>query len=473
MRKIDRALFAAGGALIGAYFWSLAWPSLRMYFSSDDMMNLYVSWFYPRLAEANLVFWKPSQFGRPLASAWYRAIYHFAGFNPVPFHIADLVILAANAYLTYALCRRLSGSRETGAAGALIGCYNVRLGFLYFDTGYIYDVLCYFFYCAALLLYVRARQGKRALGPLEIAAFCGLYLCALNSKEMAVSLPAMLLAYELIYHREELRWRLRRWIPLLAAGGITLLFLAGRFWGQNAVAKLPGYQQVYTWRQFLFTSGHFLGDLAGMGNDLPTAWVLFLWALLGAIAWRSKLRPLRFAWWFLMITPLPLAFLAVPRGASQYYIPWLGWVLYAATLVVEMAASATRRLPWPQDTVARVRGSLLLLALVVCLHGYFKGAGVTNVSSEIADGPLNRSMAAQLHHIQPQLRHGSRLLFLNDPIRPDWWNMLFLVRLSYGDRTLEIDRIKQTDGPVGPRDMAAYDYVFDYRDGRFVEVTRR
>jgi hypothetical protein len=162
-----------------------------------------------------------------------------------------------------------------------------------------------------------------------------------------------------------------------------------------------------------------------------------------------------------------------PRGASQYYIPWLGWVLYAATLVVEMATFGTLRLPWPRGTVARVRGSLLLLALTVCLHGYFKGAGVTKVSSEIAGGPLNRSMAAQLHYIQPQLRHGSRLLFVNDPIRPDWWNMLFLVRLSYGDRTLEIDRIKQTDEPVGPRDLAAYDHVFDYRDGRFVEVTRR
>ncbi len=53
-----------------------------------------------------------------------------------------------------------------GALAALLIAYHPRFVYLYYDTAYIYDVLCYFFYFATLLLYVRVRQQHRVLNGL-------------------------------------------------------------------------------------------------------------------------------------------------------------------------------------------------------------------------------------------------------------------------------------------------------------------
>jgi hypothetical protein len=45
--------------------------------------------------------------------------------------------------------------------------------------------------------------------------------------------------------------------------------------------------------------------------------------------------------------------------------------------------------------------------------------------------------------------------------------MLFIVRLSYADPTLQVFRVKEMKQPPTEQEIASYDYVFDYRDGRF------
>src|SRR5438067_762395 len=122
MSRADKLRFAAGAALIAAYFTRVLAPSLKAYFSPDDLMNLYRSWSPPlgTLVKANLIFFQNSDFYRPLPSVWYRAIYAFFGFTPLPFHVAYLAILLVNLWLTYCLARRLSGSREIAGATALL-----------------------------------------------------------------------------------------------------------------------------------------------------------------------------------------------------------------------------------------------------------------------------------------------------------------------------------------------------------------
>ena len=121
MQKSDRVLSFGGALLIGTYFWRLIRPTTHLYFSSDDLMNLYRAWNAPAgaLLKANFLFFLPNPFGRPLAEAWYRIIYHFAGFRPAPFHAALVVVLFVNLYLTYAVARGLSGSREVAMIATL------------------------------------------------------------------------------------------------------------------------------------------------------------------------------------------------------------------------------------------------------------------------------------------------------------------------------------------------------------------
>jgi len=456
----DRALAIAATLVIAAYFWRLVRPTLRLYFTPDDSMNLFRAWDAPvaDLVRANLLFFVSSHFIRPLAEAWYRVIYSFAGFNPRPFHAALLVILLINIWLTYAVARRLAGSREVGALAALIGCYNVRLADIYFDTGYIYDVLCYCFFFAAFLLYMRVRQSGRALKATQLATVWLLFVCALNSKEIAVTLPAFLLIYELLYHG-------RKWQAAgVAATAITAaVFIAGRSLGSDSLLHNTAYQPSFTIHQFLVTSCSFMADMLNRLDQGFPAWgTLAIWLAMLGIALLLRSRPLQFAWLFLMISPLPIAFI-LPRGAAQYYLPWFGWTLFMAALIAEIGSRIAPGF--------RYRGAVVFAAVLLILYPYNKRQEWQKVAyAATEEGAGYHVIVDQLHALHPSLPPRSRLYFVNDPIAPDIFDLLFLVRLSYHDDKIVVDRARQMKQPPSPQQIAAYDHVFDYRAGRFVEI---
>ena len=479
MRRVDRCLFAAGALLLALYFYRLTRASLHVYFTPDDLMNLYRSWIFSAglLLKANLLFFLNSDFGRPMGSVWYRLIFDFAGFHSFWFHASNLAILAANIWLTYAVARRLAGSREIAALTALAMAYQYHLGWIYFDTGFIYDVLCYFFLFAALALYLRARDGGAELRRWQWAALFVLYICALNSKEMAVMLPAFLGVYELLYHpprawqRASLyRWLLREGRATLLTGAVAVLFVAGRSIGPQSLVTNAAYRPSFTWTQFMLTSRHFLGDVLGM-PDWPAWEVLLLWTALAAIAWATRSRVLGFAWLFLMLSPLPIAFI-LPRGAAQYYVCLFGWMLFAAVLLVKVASFLTHDIRLPEWWLVRARGAVLFVVSMLILYSAYKPLGYDIFSSASLEAPENRNTVAQLHAAAPAIRHGSRLLFLNDPIRPDWYNLIFIVQLSYNDPTLRVFRVKEMKQPPTGQEIASYDYVFDYHDGAFFELKK-
>jgi len=184
MQKFDRLLCIAGVVFIAGYFLLLAGQTVHGYFSPDDMMNLYRAWSPPLggLIKGNILFFLHSPFYRPLAEAWYRSTYYFAGFNPQPFKVINLLFLFADIFLTYSVVRRLSHSRATAALAALLISYHGNFVLLYTDTGFIYDVLCFFFYFSALAWYLRIRQQGRYPRWSELAGCAVLYICALDSK---------------------------------------------------------------------------------------------------------------------------------------------------------------------------------------------------------------------------------------------------------------------------------------------------
>ena len=455
---------------MGTYFIAYTRGAFHSYFSPDDATNLYRSWIFPlsALFKANVLFFLNSPFFRPLASAWYRVIFFFAGFNPLPFHIVNLLILGANIWLTYCFSRRLSGSPEIGLAAALLVSYHPGFGPLYFDTGFIFDVLCYLFYFGALLYYVRLRQQDRALSARELAVLAVLYIGALNSKEMAVTLPAALLLYEWLYARA------RDWKGTILTGLLTALFAAGRFLthGDNSLLTIGAYRPVFSWDQFMKTSANFFGDLFLQGQPVSNSTVLTVWIVMFAAAWLMKSRTLQFAWLFLMLSPIPVAFI-LPRGAPQYYVSFFGWVLYAATVFVRSIEYLLGRLPAAlRPEPSQARGPVMVVLLALLLYPAYGNMGWANVSSVSLEGEQIRSMVGQLHDLRPKLRPGSRILFLDDPT-DDKYRMQFLVHLSYRDSSPLVERAKAMNPAPDADKIASYDYVFDYRFGRFFNSPQR
>ena len=97
-------------------------------------------------------------------------------------------------------CRWITGSAHIAALATLMFAFHPRLVDLYWSSGTIYDILCFTFVCGSFLLYLRARANRARPGWKTVVGCLLLYVCALDTKEIAVVLPVLLLAYELLYH---------------------------------------------------------------------------------------------------------------------------------------------------------------------------------------------------------------------------------------------------------------------------------
>ena len=136
-----------------------------------------------------------------MGALFYRPIFALVGFWPFPYRVFCFVFLIANLGLLWLAIRSIAQSREIASLSTLIGAFHPQLVDLYWNNGAIYDILCFTFYFGALLYYLRARHAGPILSVRESAAFMLLYVGALDSKEMAVTLPVLLILYELIYFR--------------------------------------------------------------------------------------------------------------------------------------------------------------------------------------------------------------------------------------------------------------------------------
>ena len=332
-------LDAACVGLLLAYFLHFALPALGAGFGDDEMMNLYLYWLAGafKSIQANLCFWSTFP-PRPAGALYYLPLYHFFSLNPLPYRIVQVGILAATIPIFFYLALLLSRSRAVAFLVALAMCYHGQMASLVFTGSFIYDVLCGFFYFASLTYYVYIRHKDLALRPGQLAIFLALYVCALNSKEMAVSLPVIVFIYEALKCPRLRDWNefaRRNWymaIPAFVAALVTAIFIYAKLNSPYSLANLQAYRPVYSWHRFTLTNTHFINDLlyqstSRIGRIVLVAWpVLFLYAF-----WRRD-RLLQLMAFWTVLTPLPLAFIP-SRGGAMLYIVLFGWATIFARML--------------------------------------------------------------------------------------------------------------------------------------------
>src|ERR1039458_2202032 len=237
--------------LILTYFLYFNWNGLWARFAADDMMNMVGCW---RPAPARLLLdallpWHGAF--RPMAGLFYLPLHHFFGLNPLPYHAGMLAILLGNLYVVYRFALRIGCGELQAGLATLILAYHAGLSMLYYNTSFIYDVLCFAFYMGAFLCYARVRAQGRLLRGSDTALVMGLYLCALDSKEMALTLPIMLLAYEWIYGdgwpAAWTRKGIAAWLHgpgrvVLYCVVLNLLYLDGKVFGSDALTQNAAYR---------------------------------------------------------------------------------------------------------------------------------------------------------------------------------------------------------------------------------------
>ncbi|MBV9401868.1 MAG: hypothetical protein JO062_28095 [Bryobacterales bacterium] len=469
--------------LLMLFFGNFHWHVRQAHFGLDEMHNLYTYWTPSlwRLVLEQLVFW--SKFVRPMGVIYYRPLFALFGLNPVPFTIVRTAILFLNTILFLRLAFQITKSKWIAVLASFPVAYHANLGNLAYDGAFIYDGLCGTFYFSALLYYISCRQGRNTQhsipntslllpwirSPLATSQsfwFLILYLCALNTKEMAVSLPIVVLAYELFY-----RGRKAQMGAILLAVVITAVFIVGKTTGSGTLIELDAYRPAFTWSRFSESTTRFMNtlfytDVFTMGR------VISLWLFLLYIGFRNwglpKWDP---RWLFLFVwvaaTPLPIVFLP-DRGAATLYLVAGGWAMLVA-LGARILAHRLAREP----VAGLPRRAVMVATLITCIAAYWHETTRADrrvLNWYLTEGSDGEEATRQLRalHIHPS--NHARVAFINDPF-PKTYHTLFIATLLWADRSVEINL--QQIYPLPKPELDAMDYILDYVDGRFVIIRGR
>lgn len=462
--------------LVAAYFFYFVADTVNVRFAPDDMMNMAYYW---RLSSWKLLvslFMPWRGFYRPLGGLYYLPLHYFFGLNPFPYHIVALFLLLVSLLLTYRLATVLGLGRLTTLLAVLIVSFHAGVANLYYNTAFIYDVLCGLFYLATLIYYVRIREDGRILRGSEIPCFLALYLLALDAKEMAVTLPVIILAYEWIYQAESRPdWRhLAAWIRGPGRGFamsaiLNIPYCYGKAHGRDALMSQLAYAPVVSLDRLKIFQMRSLGELFLAWGQFKIRAVVLLWFAAFYLAWRLNSRILRFCWVYVAVTPLPIEFLE-GRGGACLFIPLLGWAIFAAVVFREIVKVLTRALAG--DPVLRHLGAHAISTILIAT-GMFLWAAENRSLKASYIGPSMSALGQptwdvirQLRQLNPKVRPNSSIVFLTDPF--EGWDMAFIAELWFRDRSLDIRLERKT--PSTPDELARANHLFTFVEGRLVQT---
>ena len=173
--------------------------------------------------------WSPQgrTFGyfRPLMSLALYLDHSLWGGIPFGYHLTNLGLHVLTTLLLYGIARKILGDAlpPLVAAGlfAIHPCHTEAIWWIAARS----DLLAGLLYVAAVLAHVKSRPIRCGSVHL-VGLLLLLFALALLSKEMAITLPAVLLLYNLLEPGDEGLWR-RLLVPGLAAG-VGLLYLGLR-----------------------------------------------------------------------------------------------------------------------------------------------------------------------------------------------------------------------------------------------------
>jgi hypothetical protein len=464
--KLRTLLAMAAGVALYVWFLFLIRGGLDSGFGADDLMNLHYYWWRPwsQLLEATLAFW--SSYYRPGGGLFYRSIYVLCGFHPLPFRIAALALLSIDFGLLALVVRQLTGSRWCALLALLLVGINPTFSALYFDTGPIYDVLAYSFFWGAFVLYVHIRRSGRIPGLGGLALLLCLLVLALDSKEISVLLPVAVGLYELIWHPPTGRTFSARYAAIGALFDVA--YIAGKRYGAESLWNLEAsYRPHFSFTAYFESLAHYFRELIYHNVTISSWQIAGLLAVMVTVAAITRRQSLLWGAGFILAGVLPLAFIS-GRGGFAYLVPSVGWAVYVTGLLGWILEKLAGRRPAVRTAVQVLSLALLFVIAAPWQHKWIEmHAGATHKMRA-----RFQQDQEQIQALIPAPRKGARILLLSDAHGSDDYDEVFLIRLIYGDPSLEANRMKILQQSHTPPDPASYDYVLDWRDGRFVLVGR-
>jgi hypothetical protein len=201
---------------------------LPAFFVSDDFEYLH-AFDQAKSLHPDILFGYLKAFGllRPLPILSLYADFKIWHLNPLGYHVTSFVLHALNACLFLLLLLLLTKDKIFSCCGALLfSVYPVHPEAVAWISGR-FDVLCATFYLLAVFLFVVSSAKSQRFHHLDVMSLLS-FLFALLSKEMAFSLPLVLILIEAVFRPDAgpRSWkdRFRRHAPFWLVGVTYLAF---------------------------------------------------------------------------------------------------------------------------------------------------------------------------------------------------------------------------------------------------------
>ncbi|MFH0763554.1 MAG: tetratricopeptide repeat protein [Candidatus Omnitrophota bacterium] len=285
---------------------------------------------------------------RPITTLSYAVDFFLWGFNSFGYHLTNVILHSFNGILVFLLLSIMFGDFFLAlAAGLIFISHPVQTEVVSWISGRS-SVLFMFFYLLSFIFYIKARESKKIFYLYSIIFFC----MSLLSKEMAITLPLILILYDLHFGRRfDIKESIVRYLPYFA---IALFFVITRMTLMGQVGQFSGWGEPY--RVFLTMSKvvvdyvrilFFPVTLCAIGYDVAIsksilepaalASITFLAVILSGIPFLyRRFRAASFSILFFFITLLPVVNI-IPIKALEaerfLYLPSLGFCVLIAFII--------------------------------------------------------------------------------------------------------------------------------------------
>ena len=330
---------------------------------------------------------------RPVATLSYFLIYTIAGLDPFWYHLASLLLHTLNAVLVYWLAKLILKNQLGALIAGLLFASHPALSEAVNCIDFNDDLLAALFFLLSLIFYIRlkAEDVTSNIGGYSLALL--FYFLGLLSKEMAITLPAIILLYDLVLRdgaRDaktiqhllttlkkrayfysgfvvvSLVYVLIRFFIIYPSGGYLkpshgslverIIYLPGHIFSFIKLAIFPLHlnaDYVFSYPSSFLNGSNLLGFVGVMGL-----------AGLSFRVYRYSKHVFFGIWWFL-ITLLPVSNLVEiynPLAERYLYIPIIGFCLVVPAVI----DGAVRR--WFTRPVAATVATLIPTLVIVGLY---------------------------------------------------------------------------------------------------------
>ncbi len=429
----------------------------RSYDAQDSLANTDLNLWFERFAERSLI--DPvtdRQIFRPWRQVIFAADYFMWGLEPFGYHLTNVVLYILLCWVVVLLAWQLMRRRRAAVlAGVLFAAQMVHASpvISISSRGHILAAL---FVALCLLFYIFPRTR---LNVVTSWLMCAL---AIGSKETALSTPALLLAYEMIYRRDEIKQQPRafvlRQLPfwLLALGAVGIRFLTTGY-GEPEPFALGEWDWLYQIQDYtLFAVRPFLLDIEVWQTALLLGALVFL-----GVLYRTRREVVLGLLWIPLAMPVTILF---PPAERYFATASIGLALACASILAQ-PFDAQRR----YANIARAVGWILAAILIV---GF--AWGTLNRNDDYLDlSNVEQRTLRQLKQAEPTLPHVAQLTFvgLRAPARGGTLfitsrQLEYAVQLLYQDRSLHVALADEFPTTL---DTPAKTFFFEYSNHQLNE----